>query len=290
MSMGQTNAKQVNKQSNKSTTPHNDLHESKTDIKQNTLNRKKENGPFKFHNETEQNLVNFVKSTSKQNDGYSVMKSIDTFCWNNHWMMHIGPDKGKILDFAITNCKPKYILELGTYCGYSSIRMVTTNKNKNNINDTRLYSIEINQYNKWIAEQLINYSGYDNNIKIFNGNTRNIIPKLKGEICKYDKDFNGFDLIFIDHAKDLYLSDLQLIEKCDLIKQGSYVVADNVLVFGLNNYLSHVRNSGKYESKIYESYLEYDKSQKWKDGVEISIRNRNNENIKVVRKQKYAAL
>ena len=69
------------------------------------------------------------------------------------------------------------------------------------------------------------------------------------------------------------LKDLKMIEKCGLIKAGTYVVADNVIVFRLDNYLSYVRNSGFYESCIYEvDNLEYDKSCKWPDGVEISIR------------------
>eukprot|EP00483_Globobulimina_turgida_P012816 UN12840 len=230
--MAQTSGKNIpNKQCNE-------------ELKMETENRKNENGPFKFHNDTEQNLVDFVKSTAEQNDGNSVVKSIDTFCWNNHWMMHIGPEKGEILDKAIIDCKPKYILELGAYCGYSSIRMVTTNKHKNGIQNTKLYSIEINKYNVSIANQLIDYNGYRNNIQILNGNTQTIIPMLRQEISQNDKAFNGFGLVFIDHSKNVYLSDLQLIEKCGLVKSGTFIVADNVLVFGLNDYLSYVRNNG----------------------------------------------
>ena len=37
-------------------------------------------------------------------------------------MMHVGDVKGKIMDAAIKKHKPKVGLELGTYCGYSSVR------------------------------------------------------------------------------------------------------------------------------------------------------------------------
>jgi hypothetical protein len=51
------------------------------------------------------------------------------------------------------------------------------------------------------------------------------------------------DLLFIDHEKSQYLSDLQIIESHQLLQPGSVVVADNVLSFGrpLQAYLDHVR-------------------------------------------------
>lgn len=218
-------------------------------------------------------LIDFVKKIErvKPNDAESVLNAIDVFCWKFHWMMNIGPDKGKILDMAIKECKPKYILELGAYCGYSSIRMVHKNKTLNNINDTKLFTIEFNDFHAKIANEMITHSGYNNNIEIVKGDTKNIIPTLKDKID--DEKFEGFDFVFIDHWKNVYLRDLKLIEKYGLLKSGSYVVADNVLYFeqDLKEYVSYMQDeNGSYKSKTYKSCLEYVPNEV--DGVEVSIR------------------
>ena len=51
------------------------------------------------------------------------MTTIDKFCWEEKWMMNVGDVKGKILDDAVNQTKPMKALELGTYCGYSSVRI-----------------------------------------------------------------------------------------------------------------------------------------------------------------------
>ena len=40
----------------------------------------------------------------------------------------------------------------------------------------------------------------------------------------------GFDFVFVDHIKDGYLSDLQLLLREGLLHPGSVVVADNLKV------------------------------------------------------------
>lgn len=68
------------------------------------------------------------------------------------------------------------------------------------------------------------------------------------------------DIIFIDHDKSLYLSDLKLFETAGLLQTGSKVIADNILSFNrpLDIYLDHVRGSGLYSSsECYHSLVEY---------------------------------
>ena len=82
-----------------------------------------QNSSMQFHTGTEDDLADFVVKSAKEDDANSVIKAIDDFCWNNHWMMHVGDVKGGIVDKVIEEYKPKIILELGTYCGYSAVRM-----------------------------------------------------------------------------------------------------------------------------------------------------------------------
>ena len=67
-----------------------------------------------------------------------VLDRIDTFCTKRHWMMHIGPEKAKHIQAFIVKClqshgrkrnknnKELSFVELGTYCGYSSIFIAKT--------------------------------------------------------------------------------------------------------------------------------------------------------------------
>lgn len=96
-------------------------------------------------------------------------------------------------------------------------------------------------------------------------------------------------MLFIDHHKKLYKSDLQLVEKAGLLRtvrspraiyssggracvhdialQGSVVVADNVITPGVPDYLEYVRSHPNFTSVLHESKLEYSDE---KDGVEVS--------------------
>ena len=78
-----------------------------------------------------------------------------------------------------------------------------------------------------------------------------------------------FDMVFLDHWKDLYLGDLQLMEEHGLLKPGSIVVADNVgEFFGAEPYLQYVRESGKFDSENRVATIEYTSLP---DAVEISV-------------------
>ena len=146
------------------------------------------------------------------------------------------------------------ILELGSFCGYSSILMAMNMDQKSQIT-----SLEINGKYAKIAREIIEFSGLSNKIAIKVGASGNLIPNLKKK----------FDLIFIDHWKDLYKRDLIIIEEHNLIKQGSIIFADNVgPLFGNKDYLQYVRNNKKFVSRNVASSVEYSSAE---DAVEISI-------------------
>ena len=52
-----------------------------------------------------------------------VLRVVDEFGWSGNWMMNIGDVKGKILDEAVERRRPQLALELGTYLGYSAVRI-----------------------------------------------------------------------------------------------------------------------------------------------------------------------
>ncbi len=88
------------------------------------------------------------------------------------------------------------------------------------------------------------------------------------------------DFLLLDHAKHLYLHDLQNLERSRLIGKGSYVCADNVVFNRLDSYREHMRRleqlkivddendgggGGVVKTRLEEMNLEY--SNNLKDGM-----------------------
>lgn len=131
--------------------------------------------------------------------------------------------------------------------------------------DTLIVTIEANSQSAATARRVHEHAGVANRIHIVLDQTDRAIPRLS-------KQFNvdSFDFIFIDHHKEVYLRDFQLLEKVGLIKRGTMIVADNIIYPGAPDYAHYVRNNPHYTSTFHESTLEYDND--IRDGVEISIR------------------
>jgi catechol O-methyltransferase len=204
-----------------------------------------------------QRLIDHVFANSQHHDPDSVLEAIDNFARSDQFMMNVGEEKGGILDRTIVESKAVKILELGSYCGYSAVRIGRLLQEQHSY----LISMEKNPAYAEIAKKMVERAGLDQKVTILTGEAKEFIPKLKGQ----------FDVIFLDHWKDLYLPDLQLIEQCGLLKTGSIVVADNVGIFenSLQDYLRYVRESGKYKSTFYKTSMEYNDA--IEDGVEVSI-------------------
>ena len=198
-------------------------------------------------------VLELVKKKAIKNNPNSILKIIDDYAYKSTFLMNIGDQKGEILDKAIKDSRATNILELGVYLGYSTIRIL------NNMTDnSKLTSIEANEKFAQIAKEHIEISGLSKNHILKIGKSSDLIPSLEEQ----------YDFVFIDHWKDLYLKDLQLLEQFGLLKQGAWVFADNVVLFNLEDYLDYVRSSPDFKSEFIPTMREYSKSHP--DGVEIS--------------------
>ncbi|XP_068099385.1 catechol O-methyltransferase-like isoform X2 [Hyperolius riggenbachi] len=201
-----------------------------------------------FLNQTkEQRVLQYVLENAVCGDPHSVVECIDKYCNEREWAMNVGDNKGLILDSIVKETNPNVVLELGTYCGYSAVRIARLLKP-----EARFFTIEFNPAYAAVAKQVIEFAGFKEKVQILEGNTHDIIPQLKK---KYEVD--TLDLVFVDHWKDKYTPDTKLLEKCNLLKKGSVVLADNVIVPGAPDFLEYVRTCGRYECTHYPSKLEY---------------------------------
>ena len=71
----------------------------------------------------EQALADHVLAHARAGDLDDAIRVIDDFCATRSVMINVGDEKGEILDQAVERCSPRLLLELGTYCGYSGLRI-----------------------------------------------------------------------------------------------------------------------------------------------------------------------
>ncbi|KAL4424943.1 hypothetical protein ABPG77_009672 [Micractinium sp. CCAP 211/92] len=208
---------------------------------------------------TERALLAHVLRSAKKGSPESVLKAIDDFCYKQAWMMNIGDEKGAILDLAVASTKPlRLALELGTYCGYSAVRVARLLPP-----GAKLVAVDPSDVPAEVAAPILEHAGLSDRVELMNGTAAEVLPTLRERGLL-------FDLLLIDHDKDQYLPDLRRAEALELLRPGAVVVADNVVVFKLEGYLEHVRKSGQYSSsQLHQAHLEYDASKA--DGVEVSV-------------------
>ena len=198
-------------------------------------------------------VLELVKKKAIKNNPNSILKIIDDYAYKSTFLMNIGDQKGEILEKANKHSRAPNIIEVGVYLGFSTIRILN-----NMMDNSKLTSIEANEKFAQIAKEHKEISGLSKNHILKIGKSSDLIPSLEEQ----------YDFVFIDHWKDLYLKDLQLLEQFGLLKQGAWVFADNVVLFNLEDYLDYVRSSPDFKSEFIPTMREYSKSHP--DGVEIS--------------------
>lgn len=123
--------------------------------------------------------------------------------------------QGRALSMFSKMIKPKRILEIGTYTGYSALCLA-----EGLAEDGELHTIDINEELEPIFSKFFEESEHGKKIQFHLGNALDIIPKIDAD----------FDLVFIDADKGNYINYYNML--IDRIKPGSYIIADNVLWSG----------------------------------------------------------
>lgn len=120
--------------------------------------------------------------------------------------------QGKLLKMFVRMIRPKNILELGTFTGYSALSLAD-----GMTGDGELHTIEIDdELEDFIREHFEN-SPHADRLKLHVGDAREIIPQLG----------LTFDLVFIDANKRQYLEYYNLV--FDYVTPGGFIIADNTL-------------------------------------------------------------
>jgi len=123
--------------------------------------------------------------------------------------------QGRVLSFISKLVNPTYILEIGTYSGYSALCLAEGLKKEG-----KLITIDPNEETNLLAQSFFNRSAYAHNIQLMAGSAKTVIPTLE----------QTFDLVFIDADKKNYAVYYDLV--IDKVRSGGIIIADNVLWSG----------------------------------------------------------
>ena len=155
-----------------------------------------------------------AENTSRESDLLSELNR-ETWAKVMTPRMLSGHLQGRILSMISNMLKPKTIIEIGTYTGYSAL-CLAEGLTENGI----LHTIDINEEYTSYAHKYFQRSDYTDKITQHIGNAVDIIPSITEKV----------QLVFIDADKENYSHYYDLI--FDKLEIDGYIIADNVLWSG----------------------------------------------------------
>lgn len=135
----------------------------------------------------------------------------------HHVQAHMisGNVQGRLLSFLSSIAQPQYILEVGTFTGYSALCLAEGLRS-----DGMLHTIELREEDAILAKKYFASSQYADRIDVHIGNALDIIPTLP----------YLWDIVFIDADKVNYIAYTKLA--LERLRDNGFIIVDNVLFHG----------------------------------------------------------
>ena len=146
-----------------------------------------------------------------------LLKEVADFTYSNHpeSQMLSGHLQGKFLEMASMMVRPRRVLEIGTFTGYSALCLA-----KGLTEDGILHTIELRQEDAATARGFFDRSTDKEKIILHTGDAKEIVTVLD-EI---------FDLVFIDADKPGYIEYFNLV--FPKVRKNGFIFADNIFFHG----------------------------------------------------------
>lgn len=129
-----------------------------------------------------------------------------------HGRMASGQLQGRLLKMLVTMIRPRNILEVGTFSGYSAICMAEGLEEGG-----KVWTFEINDEQEDFTRPWIEGSPVSDKIKFIIGDAITMAPRL--DIV--------FDMAFVDGDKRTYVETYEMA--MSVLRRGGYIIADNTL-------------------------------------------------------------
>lgn len=123
--------------------------------------------------------------------------------------------QGKVLEALSCMIRPKRILEIGTFVGYSALCLA-----KGLAEDGKLHTIDVSEREAKTAQGYFSRSPYNSQIILHLGSALDIIPGLD----------ETWDLVFIDADKPAYIDYFNLV--LPKLRKNGFILADNIFFHG----------------------------------------------------------
>lgn len=147
----------------------------------------------------------------------SVLAELRAHCYAHYEdsSMLSGFVQGRILSMFSHMIKPKVVLEIGTYLGYSALCFA-----EGLTDGGKVITLDIQEETNKVARSYVEKTEYRRSIEFILGTGTDIIPNLS----------ETFDLVFIDADKPNYSNYYDLV--FEKVRPGGFIIADNVLWSG----------------------------------------------------------
>lgn len=209
-----------------------------------------------------QHIAEYADNHTSEEPGLLQKLNRDTYANVLAPRMLSGNLQGRTLSFLSKLIKPKYILEIGTYTGYSALCMVEGLQA-----DGELHTIDVNEELETRIRSYFDASEYENQLHLHIGDALEIIPTLP----------QAFDLVFIDADKENYANYYDLL--IDRLPSGAVIIADNVLWSG--KVVEPIELEKDLETKALDQFNKQIQNDKRVENVLLPIR----DGLMVVRKK-----
>jgi catechol O-methyltransferase len=188
--------------------------------------------------------ADYVVANARRGDIDDVIAKVDEFAYEKSFLINVGDEKGQLLDAAVRRANPAVALELGTYCGYGSLRIARAAPS------AKVFSVELAEANAEVARRIWAHAGVEDRVTCVVGTIGDgglTLDKLASEHGFAD---GKLDLLFVDHDKAAYLTDLLSILDRGWLHSGSIVVADNILIPGAPKYREYMNQQ---QGKLFDT-------------------------------------
>ena len=159
-----------------------------------------------------------IKYSEEMTSGESaVLQELRAHCYAHYEdsAMLSGFFQGRVLSMLSHMIKPKVVLEIGTYLGYSALCLA-----EGLADGGKVITLDVQEDSNRVAREFVAKTEFNDRIEFLLGPATDLIPNLN----------ETFDLVFIDADKPNYSNYYNLV--FDKVRPGGFIIADNVLWSG----------------------------------------------------------
>lgn len=139
----------------------------------------------------------------------------DTQLRLSYGQMASGHLQGRLLKMLVKMIRPRMVLELGTFSGYSSLSMAEGLEG-----DAELHTFEIFDEQEDFIRKWFDGSPYHDRLHLHIGDALQLVPKMEVQ----------WDMAFIDADKRQYVEYYDMV--LPRMRKGGFIIADNTLWYG----------------------------------------------------------